>query len=122
MLCMSWIERHEEMKQFRLKKGHCEVPKCFNDNPSLGMWLSNIRQQCKLIKERKQVSLTVEKIEELEAIGFTWQMKKLNIPVPCIERYEELKQFVLKTGHCEVASRYNDNLILGMWASNIRHE
>ena len=76
----------------------------------------------KILKESKQSPLSTDKIEALEAIGFTWQMKKPNSPVPWIERYEELKQFRLKKGHCERPIKYNNNPSLGMWVSTLRKQ
>ena len=57
-----WIERYEELKHIRFKKGHCEVPSKYNDNPSLGEWVSNLRHQYKLIKEGKQSPLSADRV------------------------------------------------------------
>merc|ERR1712129_535340 len=77
-----WMARYEELKQYRLKMGHCEVPRGNIDNPSLGMWVATLTYQYKLRKEGKHASLSADKIEALEAIGFTWQIKKPNSSVP----------------------------------------
>ena len=113
---------YEELKQFKIEKGHCEVPIKYNDNQSFGMWVSTLRQQYKLIKEGKQSPLCVDRIEALVAIWFTWKIKKQSSPVPWIVRYEELKQFKIKKGHCEVPSKYIANPSLGTWVSTLRHQ
>ena len=38
-----WIERYEERKQFKIKNGHCEGPQKYSDNPSIDMWVTNIK-------------------------------------------------------------------------------
>ena len=40
-----WIERYEELKQFKLKKGQCVVPNRYKDNPGLRIWVSTIIYQ-----------------------------------------------------------------------------
>ena len=73
------IERYKKLKQFKIKKGHCEVPQQYNDNPSLGIWVVTQRQKYKLIKEGKRLSLIEDKLEALEDIGFTWKIKKTGV-------------------------------------------
>ena len=34
-----WDKKYEELKEFRCRVGHCNVPRGFNDNPSLGAWV-----------------------------------------------------------------------------------
>ena len=100
-----WQRMLKELVLFQHREGHCEVPNKYNDNQSLGMWVSTQRQQYKLIKDGKKSPLSTDRIEALEFIGFTWQMQKPNNYVPWIERYEELKQFRIKKGHCKEPKR-----------------
>ena len=79
-----WIERYEELKQFKLKKGQYEVPNRYKDNPGLGIWVATIIYQYKFMKEGKKSYLSEDKIEALQAIGFTWQMQR-NSHIICIE-------------------------------------
>ena len=67
---VQWIEQYEEMKQFMLDKGHCEVPQSYEQNPSLGMWVSRQRHQYRLMKEGKPSSMSEDRLEALSAIGF----------------------------------------------------
>ena len=66
-----WQQMLKELVLFQHREGHCEVPSKCNNNPSLGMWVSNLRQQYKLIKKVNQSSLSTDRIEALEFIGFT---------------------------------------------------
>ena len=75
----------KELFLFQHHEGHCEWPSKYNDNPSLGKWVATLRQQYKWIKEGKQSPLSAYRIEILEVIGLTWQMKKPNNHVPWIK-------------------------------------
>ena len=48
-----WIDCYEELNQFNIKKGYCEVPKMYTSNPSLGRWVGNIRRKYKFMKDGK---------------------------------------------------------------------
>ena len=68
-----WAERYEELRNFKLEKGHCDVPQGYSINSSLGTWVSTQRRQYRLMKEGKPSTMKVDKIKALEALGFTWQ-------------------------------------------------
>ena len=112
-----WQDRFEELVVFKNHKEHCCVPRTKGDNKTLANLVINQRYQYKLMKEGKKSSLNADKIEKLEAIGFTWQIYEPNI-VFWIEQYEELKQYKLHKGHCKVPMRYKDNQSLGIWVLN----
>jgi len=113
-----WARRYEELKQFKLQKGHCEVPRNYKENCSLGRWVMNQREQYKFTKEGKSPSMSVDRIQALEAIGFTWEKQS----EMWTWRYEELQQFKLQKGHCEVPDRYSENSSLGIWVSTQRQQ
>jgi len=113
-----WLERYEELKKFKLQKGHCEVLQNYRDNPRLGTWVSTQRKQYRLLKENKRSLMTENRVQALEAIGFTWQMREHT----WTKRYDELKQFKLQKGHCEVPQKYSGNPGLGMWVSTQRKQ
>ena len=68
----SWYERLKELKEFKLAKGHCNVPSNFRQNVRLATWVKCQRRQYKRMKEGKSNNITKERIEELEKIGFEW--------------------------------------------------
>jgi hypothetical protein len=45
------------------------------DNPKLGTWVHTQRRQYKLMIEGKKSSMTQEKIQALDSIGFFWTTK-----------------------------------------------
>jgi len=44
--------------------------------PQLGEWVGQQRKAYKLKKEGKQSAMTEERMEKLNKIGFTWQLRK----------------------------------------------
>lgn len=72
----AWNERFDELKEFKARVGHCNVPSLFADNPQLATWVKCQRRQYKLFKnERKAANITSQRITKLEEIGFEWQLK-----------------------------------------------
>ena len=41
--CTSWEQRFEELKAFKMKFNHCNVPQHYDENPELGTWCNNTR-------------------------------------------------------------------------------
>ena len=70
---VGWMQRFEELKQYKGKEGHCNVPQRYSENKQLRVWVSIQRAQCRLFKEGKQSSMTNDRISALESIGFTWK-------------------------------------------------
>mmetsp|Transcript_6667 Transcript_6667/g.8428 ORF Transcript_6667/g.8428 Transcript_6667/m.8428 type:complete len:161 (+) Transcript_6667:2-484(+) len=71
-----WNERFEELKQFKAKYGHTDVPRRHADNPKLGRWIDNQRTRYRAIKagakSRKNLEMYEEQIQKIEGIGFEW--------------------------------------------------
>ena len=61
-----WDERFEELKKFKAKHGHCNVPQ---KQGSLGVWVSNQRQA---YKTNKVLGLGLSGIQKLDDLGFNW--------------------------------------------------
>ena len=73
-----WNDRFQELKRFKDKFGHCIVPTKFKPNPSLGCWVSTQRVHFKRLKVGRHTSLTQEKIEKLDSIGFIWDASEVS--------------------------------------------
>lgn len=65
-----WDQRFEELKEHVKSHGHCEVPK----DTHLGVWILNQRSQFKLMLARKKTSLSQQRINSLNSIGFDWRV------------------------------------------------
>ncbi|GAX17205.1 hypothetical protein FisN_10Lh053 [Fistulifera solaris] len=62
-----WMEKYQELLQFKEKHGHCKVPTNYKENPRLSSWVRNLRcdqLQGKVRTDRKQM---------LDEIGFVWR-------------------------------------------------
>jgi hypothetical protein len=67
VLDYQWEQMLAELTVFKNKNGHCNVPRRYSENPKLGVWVATQR------KSKKGGQLSVERINKLESIGFTWE-------------------------------------------------
>ena len=65
----AWLEKYEELKKFKRLFGHCRVPRGYQENPSLGNWVSSQRMHFKKFKEGKKSCMTTFRLKLLEDIG-----------------------------------------------------
>merc|ERR1719469_608310 len=104
-----WEILFEELRKFKERAGHCNVPGKYSDNPELGRWVSTQRRQ------RSQISK--ERASKLDSIGFAWDR---NADVRWEMLFEELRKFKDREGHCNVPGKYSDNPELGRWVNRQR--
>ena len=67
-----WVLGLVHLKQFIGEHGHAKVPQAFvtESGFKLGLWVSNRRS------EKKRNKLSKERIEELDCLGFIWDVRK----------------------------------------------
>ena len=106
-----WDERFEEICAYKKKFGNCLVPHNWSENIRLAKWVKRQRYQYKLKKEGKHSTLTDEREEALEQLGFTWESHREGWE----EKFLELKAFKKTFGHCSVPSTFPDNPQLSVW-------
>ena len=70
-----WYERLEELKQFKGVHGHTNVPTNSSENPQLATWIKCQRRQFKLFMQGGDSHITAERIRDLEAIDFEWEVR-----------------------------------------------
>mmetsp|Transcript_14286 Transcript_14286/g.32889 ORF Transcript_14286/g.32889 Transcript_14286/m.32889 type:complete len:566 (-) Transcript_14286:737-2434(-) len=109
--CKQWTLRFQELLSYKAKEGHCNVPHGYKDNLGLAMWVKRQRHQYNLLVDNKTSTLTDERIKLLENIGFVWN---------CLEsaweqHYQDLRDFMIRNGHCAVPSTYEVNPKLASW-------
>jgi len=68
-----WEERLRELKEFKVKHGHCNV---LTSTGKLGTWIKTQRRQYWLLKKGKKSSMTHDRIHKLESLGFQWSAKE----------------------------------------------
>lgn len=124
-----WHKHYEELKEYRASHGNCNVPARYAANRRLGMWVSAQRQQFKMMHQlssdpanaRPSATLTPERIELLNQIGFTWTIRSRDsFGASWYQRLEELRAFKAKNGHTLVPARYADSPELGIWVGTQR--
>merc|ERR1740139_978806 len=108
-LDIRWEIMFEELRKFKEREGHCNVPYKFSDNPELGTWVYN--------QQAKKLKISKERAAKLDSIGFSWGA----IPdVIWDKMFEELRKFKDREGHCNVPNKYSDNIELGKWVRSQR--
>jgi hypothetical protein len=89
-----WVQRYEELKEYKEKKGHTNVPHKYG---KLGGWIKTQRELY------KTADIPEDRINKLNELGFSWALdwKKSNQD-SWVQKYEELKEFKEKNGNCNV--------------------
>ena len=114
-----WRNRYEELRDYSKFHGDCMVPRNYPENPELGNWVHQQRQQYKRRKEGKlNRYFTEERIRLLEEIGFDWDP----FESAWMERYNELVEYAKCHGDCMVPENYPENPELGIWVKVQRRE
>lgn len=109
-----WDTRFQELNEFKAKRGHCNARPY--DDGQLGHWVHNQRRLYRLLKRGDTNSLTDDRIQKLESIGFQWTVAKGKADMWDI-KLEELKNFKQENGDCHVPTRYGP---LGTWVARQR--
>jgi hypothetical protein len=104
-----WLSRYAELNVFKLRYGNCIVPQGWEENTPLASWV-------KLQRRMKRVGKISSKREDLlNQIGFSWKLAPSQKPAKWHERYNQLKAFHKRYGHCDVQYEWKKNPKLGGW-------
>jgi len=114
----SWMEKYEELLDFRLSNGHCLVPNQYPANPSLAEWVKRQRYQYKLKRMGKHSSMSDDRVIALEKLGFVWNSHD----AVWEERLKELKHYKSLFGNTNVPSKYEPNPQLAIWIKRQRRQ
>jgi Helicase associated domain len=106
-----WNERFHSLVKYREEHGHCLVPHHWVGDRQLAQWVKRQRYQFKLKGEGKHSTLSDERMEILNTIGFVWSRHTARWE----ERYRELVDFARRYGHCNVPSSHPDIPQLSVW-------
>lgn len=139
-----WYGKLNELNQFRISKGHCNVPQQYPPNPQLGIvssnsyvafvvfmlhstgftfrsqWVNKQRMEKKFMDDGERSSMTEDRKLQLENIGFTWAKRKGDYSWN--EKFRELEVFKRRNGHVDVPTKYEQNKALGRWVSTQRSQ
>jgi hypothetical protein len=73
----AWQERFESLKVFRIKHEHTNVPASYEADKALAIWVKCQRRQMRLRRKGAKSTLTQERIEAMESLGFDWNPRNL---------------------------------------------
>jgi hypothetical protein len=113
-----WQERFDELIVFRKEKGHCLVPHTYPSNAALARWVKRQRYQYKLLQVVGKSSMTQDRLDILEEIGFAWDSHE----AAWQERLSELLDFKAGNGNCLVPSNYPAQPQLATWVKCQRRQ
>lgn len=113
-----WHERFYELLEFRKVHGHCLVPHTFPSNSVLARWVKRQRCQYKLLLEGRPSSMTQDRINFLEDVGFVWDSHEAGWK----ERLSDLIDFKTRHGNCLVPSNCPTQQQLATWVKCQRRQ
>ena len=107
----AWEMGFAALLKFKEREGHGRVP---NDHVEgvfrLGSWVSTQR--------KSKDALPVERRERLDALGFDWDLRSLQISTQWQDGFAALLKFKEREGHCRVpATHVEETFKLGSWVS-----
>jgi hypothetical protein len=112
----AWEDSLSELANYRKIHGHCNVPKKCSENTKLAHWVMTQRRQYKLHLEGKASQITTLRIQELEGLGFEWNI----YAAAWGDRLSELAHYHKIHGHCNVPKKDSENTKLAHWVGNQR--
>jgi len=113
-----WSQRYQELVEFRSEFNHCLVPLNWPRNPSLAHWVKRQRHQYRMKKEGKHSTMTPDRQQLLESLGFVWDSHAAGWE----ERWKELRDYRERHGHCKVPKKYPRNPQLSVWVKCQRRQ
>jgi len=116
--CEKWTTKYQQLLEFKAEQGHCNVPHGYKKNVGLALWVKRQRHQYNMLLGKKKSTLTGERIRLLEEIGHTWNYHDSTWE----KQYEDLRQYSILHGHCDVPSSYKENLKLASWVITTRRQ
>ena len=123
ILGSKFIDRIEELAQYKSENGHCNVPKRYGP---LGNFVNKQRQLHRKHMDGRSTSLTPQRIQVLEQMGFEWTADaraatRQRSERIWTERYEELRDYRRVHGTCRLPSDH-PNTKLVAWVTVQRAE
>eukprot|EP00536_Pseudo-nitzschia_multiseries_P001698 jgi/Psemu1/250895/estExt_Genewise1Plus.C_220026 len=121
----TWDYYYPLLQEFYRNHGHCNLPKDkLYALQELGFFVRDQRRQYVRWRKGLSTTMTVDRIESLEDLGFVWAKSRPKIKKTHEERWnemvEELGEYRDKHGHAEVPQEYEENPQLGRWVMNQR--
>ena len=100
-----WDEMYAKLADYRQAHGHCCISTLSEEHRALGNWIHTQRTLW------KQGLLEQQRIDQLDAIGFTWDLRREQWDT----MFAALEDYRRVTGHCDVPMLWAENRKLGNW-------
>lgn len=69
---LTFQDRYKQLVEYHKIHGNCNVPIRFKEVAGLGKFVNNLREEYKKHGLNQKTSMTKERVDMLEAIGFNW--------------------------------------------------
>ena len=111
-----WHQQYEKLVEFKRKNGHCIVPFNYEQDKSLGKWVSMQRTN------HTKKTIRLDRKELLDELGFAWKVDPIAARASGEDKkwhqqYEKLVEFKQINGHCIVPRSYEQDKAFGAWVS-----
>lgn len=94
-----WVQMYEKLTAFQKENGHCNVQRTYAPDPPLGYWVKAQRDNY------SRTTLSDERIEKLQSIGFIWNTKLQPAREKWNKMYVQLEAYKQENGHTSVPKR-----------------
>lgn len=116
-----WRQSFEQLREYRIINGDCKVPRNYDMNKKLGIWVKNQKKLYSNLKtNRGGKTLTPYQVALMDSIGMDWGTK-FDPPTPWEDRLEELKKYK-KAMRCDPPINNSNPTPLAVWVSAQRKE
>jgi hypothetical protein len=112
-----WKSQLVKLKMYKRKRGDCNVPQRWAEDPRLARWVNTQRQGKRALDRGAPWSgMTAARVTRLEALGFVWE--------PAAASWEaklaKLEAYKHRHGDCNVPQGWAEDPPLGGWVQNQR--
>ncbi len=104
---MAWEERFEELKAYKQRFDHCNVPYEWPENIEFARWLS------KQLSAYRRGDLEESKVRKMEDLGVSWRSRRDKWDI----RFDALVRFKKANGHIVPSYFKDDTKQLSLWCS-----
>ena len=114
----SWTVRLQALKEYKAAHGNYNIP----TSSELGKWVKSQRNQYRQFKRGKKSRLSEEQMNALDELDIFSGIDSSPIDhdEQCFIRYEQLIEYKLDNGDCNVPNKYAENTKLGYWTHRQR--
>ena len=113
----AWEYYYNQLREFYNKFGHANVPELYPDSPALGRWCVNQRTHYRRRYQGEPSSLTEERIQLMEDLGFVWNYQRHKFEM----MLKRLSKYFLEHGHINISTNDQDNQDLRYWITIQRY-